>query len=130
MRLEFTIKNWDFVSRERAEKVFEIMGTDGKWEIRKATTKRSLNQNAYLHALFTRIAEDIWEEPDYIKYHFKKQFLKKFSIKKNIEYIWETSKLDTVAFWEFVDKVLNEMAKFGYNYPTPDEYKAWADFNN
>jgi hypothetical protein len=37
--------------------------------------------------------------------------------------------VNTVEFGEFIDKVLNDMAKMNYTYPTPEEYKAGQDFN-
>ena len=129
MTLEFTIKDKKFISLDRAAQVYELLETDGKYEIKKVTKKRTLNQNAYMHYLFSTIAKDTGEEDvEYIKHHFKSKYLKKYSTKKNIEYIWSTAKLNTVEIWEFIDKILNDMAKIGYTYQTPEQWRNWAKF--
>jgi hypothetical protein len=52
--------------------VFEMLEVDGKYDLKKHTASRSINQNSYMHALFARIAKDTGEDdPEYIKHHFK-----------------------------------------------------------
>ena len=83
-----------------------------------------------MHSLFSSIAKDVWDEPDYIKRHYKTKYLKWVSKKKWIEYTRETSKLTTIEFNEFVEKVLNDIAGFGFTYPTPEQYLKWQSFND
>lgn len=98
---------------------------DWQYKVERRYRKRTTHQNSYLHALLTRIWRDIGEELDYVKRHFKNQFLKWVSKNKWIEYIRDTSSLKTVELNEFIEKILNQMAEFGYIYPTPEEYKNW-----
>lgn len=121
-------KDWYIVSW--SEQFWEMLMSDWKREIKKRYRKRTNDQNSYLHSLFSNIAKDVWEEPDYIKRYFKDRYLKWVSKNKWIEYIRETSKLTTIEFNEFVEKVLNNIAEFGFTYPTPEEWKNWKSFND
>ena len=116
--LEFTIKNWDFVSKERAEKVFELMSTDGKRVIKKATTKRTLPQNAYYRKLIEIISKDIWDDKDYIHESLRMKFLLDRS--RKLPFVKSTTSLNTAEMTEYIENIKNFVSKFWLILPTAD----------
>ena len=126
MMLIFKIKDGKV---DKHTELFELLDKDGSYIIKEHRETRSINQNAYLHALFTKIAEDVGDDMEYIKYYFKEKHLKKYSIRRNVEYVWDTRSLDTKECWIFIDKVLNDMAVLWYIYMSPSERKkSWYVF--
>lgn len=112
------VKGWKIVSGLQ-----ELLQKDWKYTVKEYKRKRTNPQNSYLHKLFTMIADDVGDDMEFIKHYFKNKYLKRYSKKRNIEYPWNTSTLNTVEFADFVDKVLNDMSMMWYIYPTPDEFR-------
>lgn len=121
--LTFTIKNWDFVSRERAEQVFMLMQTDWKYEIKKATKKRTLPQNAYYRKLIEIIAKDVWDDKDYIHESLRMKFL--IDKSRKLPYVKSTTSLNTQEMTEYIENIKNFVAAFWLILPSAEDFNSW-----
>lgn len=108
--IEFTIKGGDFIDRKRAEQVFELLSTDGKYIIKKATKKRSSDQNKYYWAIIAIIAKEVGDDKDYIHESLRMKFLLDRS--RKLPYIKSTTSLTTAEFGEYIEQIKNFMSTF------------------
>lgn len=102
----------------------------------KSVTKRSLNQNSYIHVCFTLAQKGLydagWEyvtTPRKAKDEYKKMFLTIEVVNKHTgevkPYTRHTSELTKEEMTEFINQVRDYALEYtGVYIPTPEEYKA------
>jgi len=92
-------------------------------ECKKYSENRTIQQNKYLHAIFTFIWEEEWYSKDAIKRRFKNIFLKEY-----YEMDWivdteikSTSKLNKKEINEFIKNIDQRVfERLWFNIPDPD----------
>lgn len=93
--------------------------------------KRTLPQNAYLHVIFSYIADktDTWYSADDFKEIFKYKFLKRYS-ETFWMYVQPTHTLDKIEMIEFIEKIkLFCLDFFKLEIPNPED-KRMLDYYN
>lgn len=94
---------------------------DGRVElaVKKYRKARSIKQNSYYWLCVSLIAKEIGEEPEDLHATFKAMFLTDRTGK--IPIVRSTTKLSTLQFIEYIEKITRKMAEIGIVLPNPDE---------
>ena len=105
-----------------AQVYFDKLVKDGsKIELRKIAPKRTINQNSYVHALFTlwgtHFGYSVDEAKQVIKSHLGYVYEK-----KGVWFCERTSEMDTKQLAIFIDKFRNWSNSEGLYLPTSEEY--------
>ena len=106
------------------EQIKQKLETLPNWvyELTKVYKKRSVSQNAYLHFIFSLIAEETWETLVNVKKSMKSLFLKQYNTTFNTVITKETSELDTKEMTQFNDKIRVFAWEFlGMEIPSPND---------
>ena len=106
--------------------------------IRKKRKRRSLNQNAYLWAIYTQIGLEIGLHKEEVHAMFGNMYRKEHTETTvhstgeviRIDYIRSTTSYNKAEFGEYIDKVLQWAAQNGMIVMTPQEYYATEIFTN
>ena len=88
--------------------------------IKKFRKKRTNQQNRYYWVCINFIASEIGEDPEELHQTFKAMFLVDKSGK--IPIVKSTSRLTTVEFTEYIEKIAKRVALIGIILPNPEEY--------
>ena len=91
-------------------------------EIKKMFTKRTDRQNAYYWLCLEIVANDIGHDPEELHDTFKAKFLVDRSGKFPV--VISTTKLSTLEFGEYIDKIGAFVADFGITLPNSEDYYA------
>ena len=119
--ITFTIKDWDFISKEKAEQLFELIAKDWKYEIKKVTKKRTNDQNRYLWSwVYWTIDTELKQWTDYIHWVMSYKFLLDQSGKS--PYVRSTTSLNTVEFSNYIESIGAFVADFGIIIPSSEQY--------
>ena len=118
MKLNLSIQ----ADANKAETYFAKLLKDGaKIELKKIAPPRSINQNSYVHCLFTLWGAEYGFSLDEAKQVVKEQlgyiYTKSFN-----QFLVKTSTMTTKELSEFVDKFRNWSASEGLYLPTAEEY--------
>ena len=107
--------------KKAANYLEKLSKQNARIELRVIRKKRSLNQNAYLHLIFTFIGLEIGYTMDETKTIFKKRFL---SYEKNgFHFAGATSDLNTKEMTDFIEQIRNHCSQEMSIYvPAPNEY--------
>jgi hypothetical protein len=108
--------------RKRAGAYLSKLTDDGSViELKKIAKKRSLSQNSYVHALFSlfggHFGYNIEESKQVVK-----QRLGYTYIKDGVEFLSQTSKMNTKEKTVFIEKFRNLSSHEGCYLPTPEEF--------
>ena len=93
--------------RWNKKQIIEYLDNQEDWvfEINRVRKKRSVSQNAYLHFIFSLIAEETWETLINVKKSMKSLFLKQYNTTFNTDITKETSELDTKEMTHFIEQI-------------------------
>lgn len=93
--------------RWNKKQITEYLDNQEDWvfEINRVRKKRSVSQNAYLHFIFSLIAEETWETTETVKEVMKSKFLKMYNTKFETVYIKPTSTLTTLELTHFIEQI-------------------------
>jgi hypothetical protein len=105
-----------------------LEGKDVDIIVRKQKKKRTNRQNSYYWVVMTFIASELGYTPEEMHATFKAMFLKEN--KKGIEIVKSTTKLSTLEFTEYLDKVICKVAEIDIQVPTPEDYYTAISFVN
>lgn len=100
--------------------------------LKKVVKQRSNNQNAMMWMWFTCLSQDTGATKDDFYDYYREKFLSRTVIINGNEtkVTTGTSKLDTLAMTEFLNKVQADAAsEFGVKLPTPEDLY-WEEFQN
>lgn len=126
-----------YIASDSALRRVIAMKRDGRYEveIKEKREKRSLGQNAYFHGVLCPIVldglrdagwdefEDLEDVKDYLKGLFARVSTVNKKTGEIITRIQKTSKMTTVQFMEFCDKIIKWGAEWlGVIIPYPNEY--------
>lgn len=116
--------------REIESKLMTIRNGKYKVSIQRDVQKRTVNQNALMWMWFTCLEKETGQSKDDFHEYYCRKFLKKLSPIDGQMVVGGTSKLDTVAFTDFLNKVQSDASiEFGVTLPTPDDLY-WEEFEN
>lgn len=89
------------------KEIIEFLNKQKDWlyKIQKHRKRRSVSQNAYLHFIFSLIAEETWETTETVKEVMKSKFLKMYNTKFETVYIKPTSTLTTLELTHFIEQI-------------------------
>jgi hypothetical protein len=118
--ITFTIKDWEFISKEKAEQLFELIAKDWKYEIKKVTKKRTIPQNAYYRKLIEIIAKDVWDEKDYIHESLRMKFLLDRS--RKLPFVKSTTSLNTAEMTDYIENIKNFVSTFWLILPSAEDF--------
>lgn len=106
----------------KAEVYFAKLVKHGsKIELKKIPERRTLNQNSYVHKLFTLYGGHFGWSPSEAKAVVKR--LLGYVYKRDDEwFLMHTSEMDTRELTTFIDRFRNHSASEGYYLPSPDEF--------
>ena len=97
-------------------------GKEVELQIKRKSKSRTNKQNSYYRAMLTIISDDTGADTDSLHNTFKAKFLidrsGKFPVVKS------TTKLSTLEFGEYIEKIRNFVADFGITLPSSDDYYA------
>ena len=102
-----------------------------KIRIEPIATKRSNEQNRYMHFVFNLISEETGEVMDRVKWYYKDKFLKTIELVlgKEITRIKSTTELNTIEQEEFMSEVrIDASAELSIFVPLPNEIIYDDDF--
>ena len=112
------IKNKDSVNNY-------LKGKSGRYEIKKAESIRSLNQNNYLWGIvYKYIAEEIGEDINRVHDLMRMKFWFEWieDDKESAKVLKSTTRMSTVEFKDYVDQITRWAAEFlNLNIPLPNE---------
>lgn len=100
--------------------------------LKKVVKQRSNNQNAMMWMWFTCLSQDTGATKEDFYDYYREKFLSRTVIinGKETKVTTGTSKLDTIAMTEFLNKVQADAAsEFGVKLPTPEDLY-WEEFQN
>lgn len=108
----------------RARQYFnKLIKKGAKVELKEYRNQRSLSQNAYLHVLFTIIANDTGYTVEEAKTAIKRRCDFMIYTKNTEKFLRSTTDLDTKEMTDFIDWLrLFSMEELDVYLPTPDEY--------
>lgn len=92
-------------------------------ELSKKQKARSVNQNSYLHVLFSLYGIEVGLTIEEVKIDIKRACPFGFYKKNGVKYPIQTSKMDTKELTEFIEWFRNFSAQQGYYLPSAEEYK-------
>ena len=117
--MKYNLKN-EIESEQFNEKVKYLLNKQKHVELKEIRKKRSLNQNAYLHLIFTFIGSEIGYTMEETKHIFKLKYLS--YEKNNYKFAGHTSKLNTKEMTIFIEQIRNYSSiELGIYVPSPDE---------
>jgi hypothetical protein len=87
--------------------------------VKRYRKKRSNKQNRYYWLCLNFIGNEIGEDPDELHDTFKAMFLTDRTGK--IPIVRSTTKLNTMQFMEYMDKITRKMAETGITLPSPED---------
>lgn len=100
----------------------KLLKDGSKIELRKIAPKRSIDQNSYVHVLFTlwgfHFGYTTTEAKQVVKDHLGYTY-----VKNGIKFYAKTSEMDTKVISVFIDKFRNFSSHEGCYLPTAEEYK-------
>lgn len=114
----FETKNGDIVSWK--QQLFNLLLQDGKWEVKKYIRIRTLSQNAMYWTYIEIIADDTWNDKDYIHESLKMKFLLDRS--RKLPFVRSTTSLTTTEFVKYIENIKNFMSEFGLILPSVEEF--------
>lgn len=107
--------------KSRAETYFNKLVSDGsKVELKKIPKKRTINQNSYLHKLFTLAGSNWGYSTEEMKIVVKRKLGYVYT-KEGQEFYGKTSEMDTKELTVFIDRFRNWSSSEGYYLPSSDE---------
>lgn len=81
---------------------------------------RSIKQNAYYWVVLTFIGNELGYEADDLHITFKNMFLIDHS--KSLPVPKSTTKLNSLEFTEYLDKIIRKVGEMGITVPSPEDY--------
>lgn len=106
----------------KAKVYFDKLASDGaKIELKKISPPRSVNQNSYIHVLFTLWGNHFGYTVEEAKQVVKTELGYTY-IKEGILFMVRTSGMDSKELTELIDKFRNWSAHQGCYLPTSEEY--------
>lgn len=124
------VQNKEFIYK-RLESIFSLI-KNGEHDltVKKTVKARSINQNNMMWMWYACLAKETGcESEDFHKYYCSKflvEYIKIEGVERKV--VGGTSKLDTVAMTEFLNKVQADAAsEFGIALPIPDDL-SWKSF--
>ena len=107
----------------QARSLFEhLIGKRVLIELKERKPKRSLNQNAYLHVLFSLFGINFGYTIEESKTLIKRE-LGYFYTKNGQKFLSHTSEMDSGQLTTFIEKFRNYSSGLGCYLPSADEYK-------
>ena len=98
-------------------------------ELKRITTKRTLDQNAYIHVLFNLFGLEFGYTLTEAKTIVKRHFADIFVYEKNgTKFLGHTSEMNTKQMTDFIDRFRRWSESEGCYLPTPDEYRGKYDY--
>lgn len=127
---EGEVQNKEFIYK-RLKSIFSLI-KNGEHEliVKKLVKARSNNQNAMMWMWYACLAKETGSESIEIHDYYCTKFLSRYITIDGIErrVVGGTSKLDTVAMTEFLNKVQGDAAsEFGITLPIPEDLN-WKSF--
>lgn len=114
--------NQDFDKQKATTYLGKMMEKGSFIEIKEIRSKRTINQNSYLHVCFSIIALDLGYTLQEIKTVLKRQYGMTYE-KNGNKFLKSTTELDTVEMTHFIDWLREfSMDQFGVYIPTSEEY--------
>jgi hypothetical protein len=103
------ILNW--VVQNDVEFYNFITSSNWTFEVKAYKKDRTNEQNRYLRwVVYKIIADYIWEDVDYIHWVLSMKFL--VDKTKKMPYIKSTTKLNTIEFWDYIEKIKNFVSTY------------------
>lgn len=124
LTIDFTKEN----DKKKLWDTLKLLNAKYTVELTKFNTKRSLNANKYYWAVLRTIAKDTGNDEDDLHLYFKQRFLepRKVIFKETgeeKEVVGNSSDLDSLVFFEYVEKVrIMAIQELNIYCPTPEEY--------
>ena len=89
--------------------------------VKKKRKDRTLNQNAYYWVCMTIIGDALGYHPEEMHATFKAMFLVDRSGRMPV--VRSTTRLNTVEFSEYFERIASQVAELGIVLPDPEDYK-------
>lgn len=136
MAIKFTKQKGEVIRKDELYRQFEnylntLKNGDYSLFAKIETIKRTVNQNHLMWLWFTCLSNETGNTKEDFHAHYCEMFLRvPDKIKADKLVTIGTSKLDTVQFIDFLNKVQADAAsEFGIKLPTPQDLY-WAEFEN
>lgn len=107
--------------RKALEYVNKLIENKSKFSVTKFVGKRTLDQNAYFHAILPIYAVEFGYSLDYSKTRLKRQF-GVIGEENGDRYLVSTSKYDTKQMTRLIDGLREECREVNCYIPTPEQY--------
>ncbi len=118
--MQFKIKNWQIQNEALVLGVVRKF-KDWDYEIKEIKKDRTTQQNRYLRWwVYKTIADEIWEDKDYVHWFLTYKFLLDKS--KKAPYIKSTTKLNIEEFTKYIENIRIYVANYWITIPTSEEY--------
>jgi len=130
--MKYDLRRSDELRKARA-RFDQLVEKEKVIELKEITARRSLNQNAWMHMLFTFFAIEFGYRTHEAKTHLKRKcpFMRYEYVNEDTgeveHFLRETRRLDKKECSDFIEWIYNYSAQNGCPLPTLEEYKADKD---